>query len=520
MVYVSLYDKLWLKIDSDDIKMFEKIRDHFSYYVDGYFFMPKYKSGVWDGKIHLFKDSKLPYGLLFELIKFLNKQKEEVKLSQEVKNLFGQNEINSYRLNNDLKFEPRSYQNEIVKICLEMRKGIFVSPTASGKSFSIALIIDNINKNYGIKKTLIIVPNTSLILQFYDDLIDYGINKELLGKFYADEKDWDKPILISTWQSLSYDNEKIRKTEIKNLKKEIAKKSNTKEEREKAKERLDFIRSKEYIENVKELMETRQNLLDEVDCFFVDECQILKSDQLSLLVQKMKNADWRYACTGTLPKSRIDSANIISYIGPVIKRYTVKELTKLGYLNECLIKQYKINYAQKISGSLNEIKDQLFVNLYRQSIINGIVEENEEENILFLVNRIEKEGIVLENQLRNRFPDYQIKYIQGKVKGEEREIWRKKCNEEKKVILIANYSLFQAGINIPNLSRIVLVSSFKGEVRILQSIGRSLRKPENKKSSIIYDLCDQVKYLKSHGKTRLGIYEEEEYEVEEIVFKE
>lgn len=464
------------------------------------------------------KNRTIPYGLLFDLIKFLKDKKYDVKASDEVKQLYGNKQPLDIKYN--LKYEPRYYQRDIVKTCLKYKKGIFVSPTASGKSYVIALILDNLIKSNLINQTLIIVPTTNLILQFHGDLIEYGIDESLLGKFFADEKNWDMPILISTWQSLTHDNEKIRKSEIKKLSKELSKKKLKKEDRETFKTRFDLLRSKQYIQNVQDLMQTRQQLLDKVDCFFVDECQVLKSQQVSSLMQKIHNADWRFACTGTLPRSEIDKSNIISFIGPVVKRLTVKQLTDKGYLNPCLIKQYNIFYSKRITGTLNEIKDQLFENLYRQSIINDIVYENKGYNILLLVNRVEMEGMVLEKQLKDEFPGYKIKYIHGKVKPVERDEWRKRCNDEDDVLLIATYSLFSTGINIPNLSRIVLTSSFKSEIRILQSIGRSLRKPDTKKSSIIYDIADQTKFMRSHAKVRMSIYETEEFEVEETDFKE
>lgn len=498
----------------------EDVKERFSFHVPGYYFMPHYKAGKWDGTVKIFdyKNRLLPYGLLFDLIKFLKKKKYEVSASDELKNLFGLKE--DYTIDYDLKFQPREYQDDIIKKSIRYKKGLFVSPTASGKSIMISYVIHNLMKNNFVKRSIIVVPTTSLILQFYGDLIDYGMDENLLGKFYADEKDWDKPILISTWQSLTYDNEKIRKSEIKNLVKELKKKKLKEEDRVKFKKRLDFIRSNEYIQNVKDLMTVRKDLLESMDCVIVDEVQTAKSTEVSGLMQKIHNADWRFGCTGTLPKSALDQCNIKSFLGPVIVKYGVKELTELGYLNKCEIHRISIDYRRPFKGTLNEIKDQLFENKYRQYVLNTLVKTNEEHNMLFLVNRIEKEGNVLEEQLKERFPDYQIKFIKGSVKAKDREVWRKKCNNEEKVILIANYSLFQAGINIPTLSRIVLASSFKGEVRILQSIGRSLRTSDNKKTSIIYDICDNVKYMTKHGNERLKIYEEEEFEIKNINFKE
>lgn len=520
MVYLTLYNKLWIKIESDSRECMEFIKDRFTFHVPGYIFMPLYKAGKWDGTTKLFdyKNRLLPYGLLFDLVKWLKKGGYDIKADDELKNMFGSVDLPDIKYN--LKYKPRYYQDDIIKSCINFRKGIFTSPTASGKSIIISYIINFLHESNISSKSLIVVPTTSLILQFHSDLLDYGMDVNMLGKFYADEKDWDKPILISTWQSLTYDNEKLRKSEIANLVNELKRKSLKRGDRDKFKTRLDFLRSKEYIQNVKDLMNVRQNLLSSVDCAIVDEVQTAKSTEVGGLMRKLDNADYRLGCTGTIPNSKLDQCNIKSFIGPIIKRYTVKELTDAGYLNKCEIHRIIIKYKKPLKGNLSEIKQQLFESKFRQNVFNNIIKEDKGNNVLFLVNNIEKEGKVLENNLKEAFPDKQIKYIHGKVKAKEREEWRLKCEQHTDILIIATYSLFQAGINIPSLNRIFLASSFKGEVRILQSIGRALRTKEDKSTSIIYDICDNVKYLIKQANTRKHIYETEEFEVKDITVKE
>lgn len=255
--------------------------------------MPRYRSGSWDGKINIFDYKKrlLPFGLLFDLIKFLKKKKKhEIKVSDEVKSLYG-SDIDIDNIQYSLNLTPRYYQDDTIKECLKYKKGCFISPTASGKSLNISYIIKTLVDLKKIKNSIIIVPTTSLILQFYEDMIEYGIDESLLGKFYADEKDWDKPILISTWQSLSHNNEKLRKSEVNTIRKEIKMKNISKEEKEKLQERYDRITSEEYVHRVKEFMGYKQTLLANVDCVIVDEVQGAKSTEILNLMQKIKNAE-------------------------------------------------------------------------------------------------------------------------------------------------------------------------------------------------------------------------------------
>jgi len=125
--------------------------------------------------------------LLFDLITFLKEKKYDVKASDEVKQLYGNKESLDIRYN--LKYEPRYYQRDAIESCLKYKKALFKLPTASGKSLCITYIIKTLFDNKKINKALLIVPTTSLIIQFFDDMIDYGMDKNSLGKFYADEKD-------------------------------------------------------------------------------------------------------------------------------------------------------------------------------------------------------------------------------------------------------------------------------------------------------------------------------------------
>lgn len=515
MIYLTLHDKLWIKIETADISVLDLIKDKFSYYVDGYFFMKKYKSGVWDGKIHIFQRNGrlLPIGLLFDLIKLLKKSKYEIKASDEVKSLYGQI-VEDIDFNCGLKLTPRYYQDEIIRECIRHKKGLFISPTASGKSFIISCIINSLQRQNLISRALIIVPTTNLIEQFYTDMIGYGMDQNLLGKFYAEEKNWDKEILISTWQSLAYDNEKMRKNEISKIRKELKKKSIEEIEKEKLSIRLNKITSKDYIDRVNDLMDTRKNLMLTQDCFIVDECQSVKSTEVSNLMKKIKNAEYRYGCTGTMPDSQLDMINIKSYIGPILKRYTVKELTDSGFLNPCSIDIYNLYYSEKATGKLNAVKEEIFNKPFRRKIINKLIERIGSKNALILVGLVEKEGKVLEQQLKEAFPHKKIKFIFSEVKIKERERWRLKCINEDNVIIIAIYSLFQQGVNIPNLSYIIFGSSYKAKIRTLQSIGRSLRKSKNKEVSKIIDIVDHSnKFLPKQADERIKYYNKEEFEI-------
>lgn len=507
-----------IECSSRDLLMI--IKDHFSYYVEGYRFMKEYKCGAWDGKIRLFNTSfrRLPYGLLFELLKLLKKNKCEVTADDNIKNLFGDSTFDPNQIEYNLLFQPRYYQKDAIEQALKYKCGSVVIPTAGGKSVCIAYIINELLNKNKINKALIIVPTTSLVVQFYEQMIAYKIPKEKVGKFYAESKDWDAPILISTWQSLTVDNENLRKTEVKNIRKSLKKKSIKKDEKKKLTDRLKLITSSDYIENVRLINERKDDLLKSIDAVIVDEVQTAKSKMVSSLLRRTINAKYRLGFTGTLPEYILDTQQIKSYLGPVIVNYTVDELTKAGFVNPCDVNIITIKYENTIKGKLNEIKDQLFENDFRNNVIASLV--TPPENYLFLVSRIEKEGKPLERLLKDRYPDYEVKFLNSSVTVSEREIWRKRCINEDKIILIAIYSLFQAGIDIPGLQNVVLASSYKSKVRILQSIGRSLRKNTDKGTSQIFDICDKTKYMMQHARKRIEMYENEGFNIKHQNFVE
>lgn len=181
-----------------------EIKNYFTHKVPGSEFSWQYKSGRWDGRISLFDRNlkSLPYGLLFELIEFKKSYypKDKWDIDEKVKSLF---KGPSLPLKWDLKFEPRDYQQESIKTALKFSKGILRLATSAGKSLVITYIWKHLYDNGLTNKAFIVVPNLNLITQFHNDLVSYGVDESLIGEVWAKEKQWDKAIIVSTWQSLS-----------------------------------------------------------------------------------------------------------------------------------------------------------------------------------------------------------------------------------------------------------------------------------------------------------------------------
>lgn len=470
MIELKMYDRLHIQIVTDNRHDISAIKNYFTSHVEGYRFMPAFESGRWDGKICMFNsiNGTLPYGLLTDLLSCSKQNNIEVKINQDVVDMFSC--IKDPKIKHKLKIKPRDYQEECILACLKYGKGIIRSSTGSGKSLIIAYVINELRKLKKINKILIIVPTTNLVLQFVNDLVDYGFNQKDIGRVYEKYKEFDNPITISTWQSL------YRKHEI----------------------------------------------LTAYDCVICDEVHINKSsgNEVKKILGKCTSAHVRLGFTGTLPENKLEMWNIKSYAGPVLKEYTASELSKNGYISKCNIHAINIKYLAKYTGKYNEIKDSVFQNQYRLDLISHII-DSIDGNVLVLVGKVEKEGQMLKDFFEERNKDRETVFIWGKTKTEDREHWRKELEERKNIILIATYPIMQLGINIPSLKYVIFAAPFKSKIRVLQSVGRSLRlHSEKTKGSHIFDIIDHTKHLYTHGDKRIRYYYKEGFSVEEYDLKE
>jgi superfamily II DNA or RNA helicase len=291
-------------------------------------------------------------------------------------------------------------------------------------------------------------------------MLEYGIDDGMIGEVWAKKKEWDKTIVISTWQSLS--------------------------------------RNK-----------TKMKLFDSV---IVDEVHGAKAKQLKDTLSRC-DANYRLGFTGTMPPDDLDGWNVKAYLGPVIRDYSAGELASDGWISKCTINFLNVEYNQEEwDGTYTEVKQQIFENPYRLDLIKKLT-SSLDHNVLLLVGKFLKEK--LENCGK------EVIFLSGRDSVDVREKWRKACMKRKDIALIATYGIFQQGINIPNLKYIILAAPFKSKIRVLQSIGRGLRKHADKENgAIIYDIHDHTRYLADYGNIRLRYYDSEKFVVNELLFRE
>lgn len=472
MITVSKDSSSHIKIvgDEDDKKL---ISVHFTKPVEGYRFHPLFKTGRWDGMVRFFSltTGLLPLGLYSELFNYLDRNQIEYTIHENLIEDISVKEINDFYLATkdfNTEMSQRDYQLGAAKKILEKRRGILEHPTGSGKTVTSYLII-NYLLNKGYKDILFIVPNKSLLVQTFTAFEKYGFPVELLGKYFGEEKDDTKTITIGTWQSLGKHHKLLEKTKV----------------------------------------------------VIADECHGVKAKELTDLLKRCSNTDYRIGVTGSLPRDETHRFSIIGGIGPVIDKI---ETNKLIYedkvLSEILIKIFNLDYPKLLKKSVKEYQDEkTIIKNYsvRQKLFKTIISHyiKEGENCLVLFDEIEL-GKNYKNFIEPFFPNKKIYWIEGSVKVKEREEIRLLTNIQEDVIIFGSLGTCSTGIDIPRLHHIIFLFAGKSLIRIKQSIGRGLRLHESKDKVTIYDLADNLKYGKRHLLERMKIYADEGFPVELI----
>ena len=472
-------NEVYITIQSDP-HVYQELSDYFTFEVPGAKFMPQFRNKYWDGKIRLFdtRHNQIYVGLLDKVISFCKNYEytyefEENKfygLPFEVNENVSLEGVGDY-MRSISSHSPRDYQIEGVYDALRHNRKLLISPTASGKSLMIYSIVRYFHDQN--KKTLIVVPTTSLVEQMSKDFEDYGWDSErYCHKIYQGrEKKTNHPVVITTWQSI-YKLEK--------------------------------------------------SFFEDFDVVIGDEAHLFKSKSLITIMTHLHHAKHRFGFTGTLDGTQTHKWVLEGLFGPSYKIIRTDELIEKGYLSKFNIKIITLKHPpQKFTSYEDEIK-YLISNEKRNNFLKNLT-VNLKGNTLVLYSRVESHGQIIFDLINNVKNDgRKCFFIHGGVDVEEREEVRKITEEESDAIIIASYGTFSTGINIKNLHNVIFASPSKSRVRNLQSIGRVLRKGNNKFKATLYDVADDISYNSyknytlNHLIERIKIYNEEKFNYELI----
>lgn len=474
-IRIKNINEVYVKIECEE-GLAHEIKDAFTFHVPGYQFTPQYRARLWDGKIRLFNIStrQIYRGLVPHIMNICKDRGYSYGYENEEYNTeLSLKEAQDFIQTLNIKYTPRDYQVDSFVYCVRNRRAMLLSPTSSGKSLIIYLITRYLLDKENLRRVLIIVPNVSLVSQLSTDFADYGFDSELyIHQIYSgQEKDTEKPITISTWQSL-------------------------------------FKLPRKYFHKF--------------DVVIGDEAHLFKAKSLTDIMTNLINAKYRIGTTGTLDGTKTHKLVLEGLFGPVKKIVTTKELMDAKHIADmsikCLLLKHpdeickvakSYTYQQEIEYLvLNETRNKFITNL--ASSLNG--------NTLILYQYVEKHGKLLFDLLKNNNPENRkIFFIHGNVDVEVREEIRQLVESEKNAIIVASFGVYSTGVNIKNLHNIIFASPSKSRVRNLQSIGRGLRLSQTKTSAVLFDIADDLRWKKhenytlKHFTSRIQIYAEEKF---------
>ena len=475
---IIIKDEVNIKIENLDLDTRKALVKKFKYEDPTARFRPSYKLGRWDGSISFFGIGGTTYmSMLPQVLEYLESKNYYIKLEDQRRTtLLSFSEITEdfwgdqtwpigHRFAGQ-KIRLRDDQVEVINKFLENPQCIQEIATGFGKTITTATLA-KICEKYG--RTVTIVPNKSLVEQTEEDFLNCGLD---VGVYYGDRKNLDKTHTICTWQSLNI---------------------------------LDKG-SKEF-DGEEQLLRLNE-LLDGVSCVMVDEVHMAKAEVLKkLLTHNLANAPIRWGLTGTVPKADHEFQALRASLGEVVHRVKAYELQEKGVLSNCHVNVIQTAEWKEFENYASELKylvtDETRMD-WASNLINNISKSG---NTLVLVDRIESGQLIV-----NNIPD--SVFISGSMKTKDRKEEYDEIKTSTNKIIVATYGVAAVGINIPRIFNMVLLEPGKSFVRVIQSIGRGIRKADDKDFVQIWDITASTKYAKRHLTERKKFYKDAKYQFE------
>jgi superfamily II DNA or RNA helicase len=480
---LNIKDEVNVKLVGLDLSDRKTLMKMFEYEIPGARYLPSVRLGRWNGKVSYFSLAGSTYiNLLPEILPLLEQAGYDIQLEdlrdyqtnflfdQVTENLFSHHVWPKKHPLENQPIKLRDYQVDAINRFLENPQCIQEVATGAGKTITTAALSYSVEK-YG--RTIVIVPNKSLVKQTEEDYINVGLD---VGVYFGDRKEIGKTHTICTWQSL---NNMLKKT--KNQEAEVS--------------------IHEFIENVV--------------CVIVDEVHQAKADALkTLMTGVFSRVPIRWGLTGTVPKAKFESQSLLVSIGPVIGKLSARELQDKGVLAKCHVNIVQLKDDVEFSNYQSELKHLLEDNARLDCIAELILKIKETGNTLILVDRVNTG-----KELVSRLPE--SVFISGETKLVERKEEYDEIAESTNKILVCTYGVAAVGINVPRLFNVVMIEPGKSFVRVIQSIGRGLRKASDKDFVQIWDITSSCRFSKRHLTQRKNYYNEANYpfDLEKLEYK-
>ena len=476
-------DEVNVKIEGLELDTRNALVKKYKYEIPGARYQPSVRLGRWDGKVAFFQLGGSTYiNLLPEILAYLDEQGYDIEVAdtREYRTTFEFAEVDEQSYNHikwpknhpkaGQPMELRDYQPEIINRFFANPQCVQEVATGAGKTVITAALADGVSQ-YG--RSIVIVPNKSLVTQTEEDFVNMQLD---VGVYFGDRKDYNRTHTICTWQSL---NNLLKTT--KNDEADI----------------------------------TIGEFLEGVVCVIVDEVHMAKADALkALLSGPFAQIPIRWGLTGTIPKEQFEYMSIFCMLGNVVGQLSARELQEAGHLAMCHVNIVQLVDHVEYKDYQSELK-YLTTNPERIAYLARLIGTIKDGgNTLILVDRIET-GKMLQIELSNLWsllsdkPD--VVFVSGATKAGERKEHYDEVAEATNKIIIATYGVAAVGINIPRIFNLVLVEPGKSFVRVIQSIGRGIRKAADKDHVQIWDITSNCKFAKRHLTKRKQFYKEANY---------
>lgn len=467
-ITLTKYDEVFAKVECSP-GIARELSEYFSFYAKSYKWHPKFKAKIWDGKIRLFdlRNRSLYAGLYRHIEQFATEREYTFEMHG-----FNQNSLTVQKYKDfyaslnipPLEFKLMEHQVRTVWNAITETRGLYLSPTSSGKSLMIYETL-----RWFKEKTLIIVPTVQLVHQLSGNFAEYGWD-EPVHKLYSEQNpNTNYSITISTWNSA---------------------------------------------------LPQGPVWLRQYGTVIVDEAHLADGKSIKAILENMPHCKYRFGFTGSTDGTDTHKLVLEGLFGPCRSFIRTRELMDKGIVAkldiECVVLKHtaelrklvtKMTYAQEMDFITGYEKRNLFI---RDLCLNL------KGNTLLLFQYVEKHGKILHQLLKNS--KRKVFYVHGGVDGEERDQVRAIVEKENDAIIIASYGTFSTGVNIKNIHNVIFATAYKSRIKNVQSIGRGLRVSDTKKSVKLYDIVDDFSWKKKKNYTlkhfveRLKIYTEEEFD--------
>lgn len=480
VITLKHYNETFVQVVTEKAVLLE-MQEAFSFLVPNYKFQPKVRAGLWDGKIRLInaRNGLAPKGLLGQISKFCSDSNYTCEIDDDVKAPFKVDLLSDFswdNLNLPEYINPYDYQITGVEQALKFKRLILVSATASGKSLMIYAIARQLMAHNA--RVLVVVPSKGLVAQMRGDFIEYSehdqwnVDDHTHLIYEGQDKNSDKSLTISTWHSL-------------------------------------YKQPKSY--------------LSQFDAVLSDEVHELEAKSGQQLLEKCTNAFVRIGFTGSMRDAKMHELALTGLYGPPLRISSNKELQDRNILADldiyaCILKHPDAKHLGQ--ASYNEEKQHVMDSQKRHQFVVNLA-DRANGNVLVLFDAVDQHGLPLYQLAQNSFEHKHPLFVYRHTSTDEREQIRQLASERDDLVIFATYGVYQRGINIVNLPNIVLAGPTKSKIRILQSIGRGLRRSQTKTKCTLYDLVDDLKADRKtdnkfleHFNERYHIYQREAFNVQ------